>query len=275
MRLSQLTGILEKAWHGSPAFVKPKFSLDKIGTGEGATAYGWGMYFASRQAVGAWYAEELSKNVFVYSDSMTPRQIMGLEEINLEVDQNKKLATLSPFEVYNMMVHRATVNAEDEWDRDAAYAAKNSLEKLKSLDPRKISRATKYLYNVSIPEEDDYLDWDNSMKNQPADILAKIKGSFKTIVGSMAVYRSEDFWDMTGKDFYNSIAMDAKGDINRAGQKKASMLLHSVGIIGLKYLDGASRHVTGDRSTRNYVIWDEDVIDINQVNGKVYTGTDK
>ncbi|MGP1366042.1 MAG: hypothetical protein ACTTKW_01790, partial [Schwartzia sp. (in: firmicutes)] len=45
-------GLLEqRAWHGSP-HVFDYFSLDAIGTGEGAQAHGWGLYFAKNQKVG-------------------------------------------------------------------------------------------------------------------------------------------------------------------------------------------------------------------------------
>ncbi|MGP1471823.1 MAG: hypothetical protein ACTTJE_09625, partial [Schwartzia sp. (in: firmicutes)] len=41
----------QRAWHGSP-HVFDYFSLDAIGTGEGAQAHGWGLYFAKNQKVG-------------------------------------------------------------------------------------------------------------------------------------------------------------------------------------------------------------------------------
>ncbi len=49
------------AWHGSPHQFD-KFSLGKIGTGEGAQRYGYGLYFASEQMVADWYKERLAKN---------------------------------------------------------------------------------------------------------------------------------------------------------------------------------------------------------------------
>ncbi len=47
------------AFHGSGANFD-KFSTDKIGTGEGAQAYGWGIYLASRREVATHYRESLS-----------------------------------------------------------------------------------------------------------------------------------------------------------------------------------------------------------------------
>ena len=44
----------QPAYHGSPHRFD-KFTLDKIGTGEGAQAYGWGLYFAGNKEVADWY----------------------------------------------------------------------------------------------------------------------------------------------------------------------------------------------------------------------------
>ena len=46
------------AWHGSPHKFD-KFSLDKIGTGEGAQAYGHGLYLAESPKVAGEYAQKL------------------------------------------------------------------------------------------------------------------------------------------------------------------------------------------------------------------------
>lgn len=48
-----------QAWHGSPHKFD-EFSLDHIGSGEGAQAFGWGLYFTDSQSVAKWYAERLA-----------------------------------------------------------------------------------------------------------------------------------------------------------------------------------------------------------------------
>ena len=50
----------EPVWHGTPHDVD-KFSMDKIGTGEGAQAYGHGLYFAGDEKVGKAYQKNLSQ----------------------------------------------------------------------------------------------------------------------------------------------------------------------------------------------------------------------
>jgi hypothetical protein len=48
-----------RAYHGSPHSFD-QFSLDKIGTGEGAQAYGHGLYFAGSEDVARWYRDALA-----------------------------------------------------------------------------------------------------------------------------------------------------------------------------------------------------------------------
>ncbi|WP_434127511.1 hypothetical protein, partial [Enterococcus faecium] len=47
------------AYHGSPHDFD-KFSLDKIGTGEGAQAYGHGLYFADAEDVARGYRDRIA-----------------------------------------------------------------------------------------------------------------------------------------------------------------------------------------------------------------------
>lgn len=50
----------QPAWHGSPHKFE-KFTLQKIGTGEGNQAFGWGLYFAGKKDVAEYYRRVLSK----------------------------------------------------------------------------------------------------------------------------------------------------------------------------------------------------------------------
>jgi hypothetical protein len=53
------TTLFHSAFHGSAA-IFDQFSLHAIGTGEGAQAYGWGLYFASAREVADYYRETLA-----------------------------------------------------------------------------------------------------------------------------------------------------------------------------------------------------------------------
>src|SRR5690606_5357766 len=52
------------AWHGSPHLFN-RFSLSSIGTGEGAQAFGWGLYFTDLESIAREYADKLRPNVLL------------------------------------------------------------------------------------------------------------------------------------------------------------------------------------------------------------------
>ncbi len=55
------------AWHGSPHKFE-KFSTEKIGTGEGAQVYGYGLYFSSKREIGEHYRNALSRRLVQYEN---------------------------------------------------------------------------------------------------------------------------------------------------------------------------------------------------------------
>ncbi len=57
----------QPAYHGSPHEFD-EFKTDKIGTGEGAQAFGWGLYFAGEKKVAQNYRENLTKDSSVPTD---------------------------------------------------------------------------------------------------------------------------------------------------------------------------------------------------------------
>lgn len=50
------------AYHGTPHEVSGGFSTKRIGTGEGAQVYGWGLYFAENVEVAEEYRKNLSRS---------------------------------------------------------------------------------------------------------------------------------------------------------------------------------------------------------------------
>ena len=74
------------AWHGSPHKFD-KFSLEHIGSGEGAQAFGYGLYFAGKKQVAEWYKNHLTRgrNV-VYDGEEIPYQRLE-EMIAKEIDK--------------------------------------------------------------------------------------------------------------------------------------------------------------------------------------------
>lgn len=58
-RVDEIAEQFIRAYHGSP-FDFEKFMLEFIGEGEGAQAYGWGLYFAQNPKIAKWYRDVLS-----------------------------------------------------------------------------------------------------------------------------------------------------------------------------------------------------------------------
>jgi hypothetical protein len=106
------------AFHGSP-FDFDKFSIEKIGEGEGAQAYGWGLYFAGLRQVGEGYQARLAKDIRVdgviapsENEVSQNTQIKDALDILVGILKAKKSDTL-PIE-YNAMVNRAIRMLDNE-----------------------------------------------------------------------------------------------------------------------------------------------------------------
>ena len=79
---------LLEAYHGSP-YVFDRFSLDAIGTGEGAQAFGHGLYFADREVVAKDYRDALTRPriQFAGKDIDTPYTYDIITEFKPKIDE--------------------------------------------------------------------------------------------------------------------------------------------------------------------------------------------
>lgn len=237
-------------FHGSP-FRFSKFTLDHIGKGEGAQAYGWGLYFASKKEVANWYTGNVSGGAFVptfytikgeRTRSGTPEQKAADLIYSAGLKDAQRLAK-------SML---ADAKAGEEWTqaKGAEYYQRvhDLVFTLKNSD---VNKADGQLYEVKIPEDGEYLLWDKPLSEQPEKVRKALLGG-------------DEIPNLSGQ---NILEMNAAGEeIYRAlGRRKgtdedASKYLHSLGIAGIKYLDGSSRGA-GDGSY-NYVVFDENAIEI-------------
>ena len=320
------------AWHGSP-HDHTKFTTAKIGTGEGAQAYGYGLYFAESKKVAEWYKKVLSRNKGGESsaeaserfmtnvvEAGTPANPAGVKEfIAAELDaaeSNDDDQTTKFYEhlqsqpgftrkviAYMLESERGEVTAPKHAENLNDYLTEE-FEKVFSMKGR--------LYQVELaPKEEEYLLWDKPLSEQSEVVKAALEAwradnalpgktlSIKTVKGvaggefyrivdadgvqvgtdkdtladakmelakNQAVYSGDDYTNRSGKEVYRDIAFrDGLGD------KAASEFLHSLGIRGIKYLDGSSRS-KGDGNF-NYVIFsDEDVEIVEKFNRAKGTG---
>jgi len=164
-----------KAYHGSPHDFE-QFSLDKIGTGEGAQAYGHGLYFAENPAVAGDYQKKLSTfgHASEMPESMETSILLDGKVVNGKTPSNQ----LTPIERaalaahYDRGAHRAIQSIEKETipylTGEALQQEMETLAALKSNDfTGRIQPFKGRMYEVNIhADPNDLLDWDAPLSQQ-------------------------------------------------------------------------------------------------------------
>lgn len=265
-------GPLMTVYHGS-LHRFDKFDASKIGTGEGAQAYGHGLYLAENPAVAAEYRKTLAPgyermvNGVPYDSSLPAHKAAHYADIF----KGKK----SPQEIANILM------TEGGTPTDIA-AAKMVL----SGDIGKVTKPQAgATYRVDLPDDHiaKMLDWDKPLSQQPealktirglvpADMLksfdANVKGgisgsnAYKNYIPSQS-YAIRDagatnYKPSAAKTFEDALA-EVGGDtsrlrvINDRSEAKVSEMLRAQGIPGIRYLDGGSR--AGGAGTSNFVVF--------------------
>lgn len=217
-----------RAYHGSP-YSFDKFEMSKIGTGEGAQAYGHGLYFAESEDVAQGYKQALQRT------DTQPFEAIGLppREIQQAVSFVKTTDSATP-----------EVAARDF----ANWTGKPVTPEL--VQAFAAAKKPGHMYEVNInaaPEQ--FLDWDAPLSAQPEAVhegLRKLWGSS---------------YERRISDPYNSHAQDiAARTMDPVNGRSYTEELRQAGIPGIKYLDQGSRGA-GD-GTRNYVVFDQNLINI-------------
>ena len=254
-----------------------RFSLSKIGTGEGAQAFGWGLYFASSEAVARSYRDALSSKTPLYKGKPLG-EIDIADELQFAIISNIMNHNDDPFSAAdrffkNMPRQELLEMGVTPYSWAEVRAARDAVSKDFSF-----AQSDGRLYKVDIPEDNEYLLWDKPLNQQPEGVREKIKGLLRSDLteDDKALYElldglSADFdkavdfaMEQTGQMFYRQLSARLKGD------KAASLALHDAGIPGLKYLDGNSR--SAGEGSFNYVLFDENRVAIMEFFQRQDTG---
>jgi hypothetical protein len=263
-------------YHGTPHTLPPternplgEFDASKIGTGEGAQAYGFGIYTAENPAVAGGYAKTLSKNTFLSPNGTV---INKAKLIDYGFDRGD----------VDVMLHALKNNNGDFGLAADAIASrrKSASEFLKSIG-NKGSMNEGSLYKVDLPDAmiPKMLDYDKPLSKQPEIMKAltpeamglKLRvapeGGFMSYVSPDGVPIGLQVKGATPENFrkkwLDRIAEfgEAEGGAGRVigylggnsptSAAQVSEALRQAGIPGIKYLDEASR--AEGRGTRNFV----------------------
>jgi hypothetical protein len=264
MKGLDLAGLLGlTAYHGSP-YRFSKFDPTKIGTGEGAQAYGYGHYFAEAPGVAKGYQSRLSSDKGFSFDGKS-----NLSRSQVEDLINEKYGTgyldnvLRPSGVASSFIDdmiTGTVRSEGSYPRQ--YKPGSERAKLYDELRGKITHATPgSFYTVDIPDEmiGRMLDWDKPISEQKAIFDAINNSLLKSKYGldySWLTKERNDGKIFTGKDLYESLLGErfiSDGKISGIKKPEASELLRQAGIPGISYLDQGSRGA--GQGTRNFVVF--------------------
>ena len=274
------------AYHGTPHTIKGKFDISKVGTGEGAQAYGHGMYFAEAPQVAEAYKTKLSGGLGSPSNEL---MLNGQPLTNLTDAQRRA------YEIVARDGRKNAIGTAKDLESQG-FDASHIREALNATKGKEISLVKNEgnLYKVDIPDEyiPNMLDWDKPLSQQTPQVQAALKkhenqntqkvldarlktrenlvkeGKSTEIVDNQIAILKEEIEnptlpDMTGEKYY-IMYRNRFNDI-----RQTSDYLSSLGIKGIRYLDEGSREA--GKGTSNFVVFDPSEVKILEQNSKPMT----
>jgi hypothetical protein len=251
-------------FHGTPHTLPPtpknplgEFDASKIGTGEGAQAYGHGIYTAENPLVAKdyqfmeqnWFdtsqATYKGKSIDYWYNKAQKDQDLAFRTKNkvLEQDANARLAYWENIMTHNHPegVLKSMTDPTFGWDEATNYAKSIDLTKFKGI-PRSGN-----LYKVDLPDQqiEKMLDWDKPLTEQSQFIQDAMKKIGMPL-------------NKTGREAYEGVTYEmgrqkgsTRSTVIPMNPMEASNFLQQQGVVGIKYLDQFSREA--GEGTRNFV----------------------
>ena len=272
-----------EAYHGTPHTINGAFDIKKVGTGEGAQAYGHGMYFAENPAVAKEYQKALS----------------GRTDMNLQPSDPAFIHAVESFRQFGTPINAIPAEMKK--------AYKSATDKDIQLAIQATEKGN--VYKVDIPDEHipNMLDYDKPIKEQP-EILSKVRSLIKDpdilqtfdnnvekgITGAnvysnyvptgvskfdllkqrddlLNKYMTKDMGmsdavkAMNAEDRFAFSEVAQKIDDLKNKPKMVSKVLNDAGIKGIRYKDAMSRGA--EKGTSNFVVFDPSTVKILEENG--------
>jgi hypothetical protein len=253
------------AYHGSPHKFDA-FDISKIGTGEGAQAYGHGLYFSENPHVAGSYRTGLTRamdstvqagNV---KTTLPPWLANKVDAEGVDVAINEWTSRIGQMQ---NELKTSTQPWIIEGNISRMQEQLGALKQIKAAGNVSVEKPGAF-YHVDIPDEaiGRMLDWDKPLSQQPENVRRAL-GSMGDSPAAISAYDDallnalmKDGPDPgktprnpTGQDVYQSLVREL------GSPQAASKRLGELGIPGLRYLDGGSRR--GGDGTRNFVLFDD------------------
>lgn len=247
-------------YHGAGASFD-HFDHSFMGSGEGAQAFGWGTYVTEVPGIANEYSKASSyrklvspqklyfKNEEVDSASYAPWMVAHKTLEKYGKDFDKAFKVLEEKHQQYIKDNVSILVGDSDEKRHSAYSS--AIEVLKEeqknpgslvFEPAVFEERERNLYVVEIPKDDgdNYLNWDSPMSNVKYEKLSKLLSGKKLLVPA----------NRRGSALYNKLAKSL------GSQKNASLMLSSLGFVGIKY---PANYRSGGRKdgALNYVIFQE------------------
>jgi murein DD-endopeptidase MepM/ murein hydrolase activator NlpD len=229
----------QTAWHGSPKEDIDQFSLDFIGTGEGAQAFGWGLYFAEKKDVAAWYKRKLTMghkdpvDEIIQVDGKPIRQwtqdFLGTGNAYINTAQyevaDRIFSYLTTNKPYNGWIDAldarfyneasemiaAAEKAGNIQERDELVATARAVERVfEAVRNREITQKSYpekgALYKVEVPNKNDLLDLDKTLQEQAPKVKAALEkvhdhiGKQPELFNELQEWIGRGFWNWSGHE---------------------------------------------------------------------------
>lgn len=247
------------AWHGSP-YRFEKFDPAKIGSGEGAQAYGHGLYFAENPKVAQSYA-----NIEPAGEIAYPRRTIFGKEVEPRTPEYKAAQLVDELGLNKAKKFVADWVKNSRPDEiDFSNNINNILSSVNKKSEVK-NLGTSNLYKVDIPDThiENMLNWDKPLSQQTPKVIAAINKTKKSLTSDDLAELGGDAGLLYGKDITPAQFLNT-WEIIRGQPNVGESLLNKHGVKGVKYFDSPSRDAM--KGTQNFVVFDSDIVKILERN---------
>jgi len=256
-------------YHGTPhrfpateANPLGEFDASKIGTGEGAQAYGHGVYLAQAPDVAEGYRRTLVGKI---NDRVTVDGKPVKDDIfGRAVEKMGLFGKKSALQDIDDQI-----NFYSKYEPDFAEYYKSARKQIEDLDPESVKVNKGSLYKADLPDEmiDRMLDWDKPLSEQPKSVRQFFEPLVAPIRKAEAQGSGPEWGDFAAPRDYDPPGSELMQLLGRLDQMSAASVLsggtggaassaklQTAGIPGIKYFDAGSRG-QGGTGTRNFVVF--------------------
>ena len=241
------------AFHGSGKDFD-EFKVEYIDTGEGAQAYGYGLYFTDSKNIAKFYKNSVSGN-------NVTAQTLIFDEVSKVLKGKMKLT----YDIVMDIVSKKTPLSS--LPKDTQSPIKQILQKNYE---EELKKGKDTIYRVALePKPEDMIDYQTTFADQPK----KIQDALKAV--GYEVQTNKVGMEVSPSEVRDAMRMPMSVIINKLkkeiGEKELSQKLLEQGIPGIKYRAAGSRGANVDAADveMNYVIFDDKMIKILEKYGIV------